>query len=52
MRDSTRLRWGSVVVTALLAPWMASAVAWLWAWLGDEGAGRRALQLDARGRAS
>ena len=40
------------LVTALLAPWAASAVAWLWAWLGDEAAGRRSLQLDARGRAS
>ncbi len=39
-----------VFVTSLLAPWVTSAVAWLWAWLGDESAGRRSLQLDARGR--
>jgi len=38
------------VATAVLAPWTSSAVAWLWAWLGDDGAGRRSLQLDARGR--
>lgn len=41
-----------VLVTAILAPWAASSVGWLWAWLGDEAAGRRSLQLDARGRAT
>jgi len=41
-----------VLVTAALAPGVASAVAWLWAWLGDASAARRLLQLDPRGSAS
>jgi rod shape-determining protein MreD len=41
-----------VVATAVLAPWVTSAVARLWAWLGDESAGRTSLQLDHRGRVS
>jgi rod shape-determining protein MreD len=41
-----------LLVTALLAPWVSSSVARLWAWLGDEASGRRSLQLDARGPAS
>jgi hypothetical protein len=41
-----------VLVTAMFAPWFAASVARLWAWLGDEGVGRRSLQLEARGRAT